>query len=270
MDALASLEASVPAATPVVPPDDLPSLEMLVDVIRSPGITTTGDVDALLLRLASPAPDETPRQRADLILALLEDSELSELKGRDERSLRAAALEALFALGYPYALEVTPQALERVRAEQPLPPRAFDLFSTIGLGIGAYASYLIFPPDTNPELCDHVHNNTPPHIYNDFAEDSPLFFLPLSPLILAFFTTLAFRYRLPFHRGLTWLGWLLSIPFFLLVLPDYQNNLSDTTAPFLASIAFMISTFLLRPRPELPRGKGASSSKNATEENPKP
>jgi hypothetical protein len=91
------------------------SLPELLEEVRSPGVIQT-DVDALMRGLARPlAEDEPPRARADLLLSLIESPEVGELKASNGRTLRCAAVQALLDLGYPYALEVPPEALAEVR-----------------------------------------------------------------------------------------------------------------------------------------------------------
>jgi hypothetical protein len=110
-----------------------PSLPALLAAVSSPGVLQE-EVDALLRGLASPlAPDEAPRARADFLLSLLESREVVALQGSDGRTVRLAAVEALLALGYPYALEVPPEALEEAhRARKDATPRDIP-----GLGIAA-------------------------------------------------------------------------------------------------------------------------------------
>src|SRR5689334_13391606 len=87
------------------------SLPELLEAVRSPDVLRT-EVDALLRGLARPlAEDETPRARADFLLSLIESQELRELQGSNGRTVRATAVKALLNLGYPYALEVPPEAL---------------------------------------------------------------------------------------------------------------------------------------------------------------
>jgi hypothetical protein len=67
-----------------------------------------------------PPPNVSARQRADLLLSVIEDAQLADYAGSDGRTVRAAATQALLALGYPYALEVPPEALEASAREKPL------------------------------------------------------------------------------------------------------------------------------------------------------
>jgi hypothetical protein len=85
---------------------------VLVQQARAPD-AARAEVDALIAGLAQPlASEQSPRERADLLLALIEDKHLGDFTGSQGRTVRAAAVQALLALGYPYALEVPPEALE--------------------------------------------------------------------------------------------------------------------------------------------------------------
>ncbi|MBZ4419201.1 hypothetical protein K8638_22250 [Myxococcus sp. RHST-1-4] len=94
------------------------SLPELREALSSPGLIQA-EVDALFAAIARPpAGDETLRARADFLLSLMElPEEARDRKGSDGRTVRAAAVEALMELGYPYALEVPPDVLEAVRLE---------------------------------------------------------------------------------------------------------------------------------------------------------
>lgn len=89
-----------------------PALMELLETLRGPAVMKS-DVDALQAALARPPEgDETPRQRADLLLALIDDAQLRDYTGQDGRTVRVTAVQALVGLGYPYALEVPPEALQ--------------------------------------------------------------------------------------------------------------------------------------------------------------
>ncbi|MDY7231357.1 hypothetical protein [Hyalangium rubrum] len=109
------------------------ALQALLVAVQSPGALQE-EVDALQQALAQPlAEGESPRVRADFLLSLLEAREATGLKGSDGRTLRTSAVEALIALGYPYALEVPPEALDEAhRARANAQPRDIP-----ALGIGA-------------------------------------------------------------------------------------------------------------------------------------
>ena len=94
------------------------SLRELKEAMSSPGVVQA-EVDALLAAIVRPpADDETPRARADFLQSLVElPEEARDRTGSDGRTVRAAAVEALLELGYPYALEVHPDVLQAVRLE---------------------------------------------------------------------------------------------------------------------------------------------------------
>jgi hypothetical protein len=130
-DEVASLPSiEVEEATPsrvaserLAPPEDLPALTSLVEEVRAPG-AGRAEVDALLEGLSQPpAPEHSPRERADLLLSLIGDELIASYTGSDGHTVRGAAIQALIALGYPYALEVPPEALEaRSREERGASP----------------------------------------------------------------------------------------------------------------------------------------------------
>ena len=147
----ASSESSVASL-----PDALPPLEELLQEARSPG-AARAEVDALIAGLAQPlAPEQSPRERADVLLALIEDTHLGDFTGSNGQTVRSAAVEALLALGYPYALEVPPDALERRPARKREEAAAssthlfsngkgwagFSLVALIGLGQLALALFI--------------------------------------------------------------------------------------------------------------------------------
>jgi hypothetical protein len=61
----------------------------------------------------------SPRSTADCLQALLASGDLATLRASDGTSARAVAVERLLGLGYPYALEVSPEDLAHWRAERP-------------------------------------------------------------------------------------------------------------------------------------------------------
>ncbi|SET97496.1 hypothetical protein [Stigmatella erecta] len=93
------------------------ALSWLREKVSAPGAERK-DVDALLAGLERPlADDESPRERADFLLSLLNSRHLCSMKGRKGRSVQAAAVGGLMELGHPYALEIPPEALDRVDRE---------------------------------------------------------------------------------------------------------------------------------------------------------
>ncbi|AFE07852.1 hypothetical protein COCOR_07972 [Corallococcus coralloides DSM 2259] len=95
-----------------------PPLTFLLEEVRSPGMVRA-DIDALIVGLGRPpAPDEPLRERADLLLALLDRSNpVGDYTGSGGMKVRHAAKEALLAMGYPYAMELPPELLETKRAD---------------------------------------------------------------------------------------------------------------------------------------------------------
>ena len=61
----------------------------------------------------------SPRATADYLQTLLASGDLATLRASDGTSARAVAVERLLALGYPYALEVSPEDLAHWRSERP-------------------------------------------------------------------------------------------------------------------------------------------------------
>ena len=61
----------------------------------------------------------SPRATADQLQALLSSGELATMRASDGSSARAVAVERLLSLGYPYALEVSPEDLAHWRDERP-------------------------------------------------------------------------------------------------------------------------------------------------------
>lgn len=104
-----SSDGSMPETIGPLPSEH--SLPVLLDVVRSPGVMRA-DVDALLQGLVRPlAESESPRSRADFLLSLLESDEVGDMVGSDGTSVRSVAVQALLDMGYPYALEIPPEAL---------------------------------------------------------------------------------------------------------------------------------------------------------------
>jgi hypothetical protein len=112
------------------------SLAELLEAVRSPGVLRS-EVDALLRGLARPlAEDETPRARADFLLSLIELQEMRELQASNGRTVRAAAVKALLDLGYPYALEVPPEALAEAQLPLEASPQEIPIPGLIATGVG--------------------------------------------------------------------------------------------------------------------------------------
>jgi hypothetical protein len=88
------------------------SLQGRLDAALAPDATDS-ERDALLYAISRPLPPEaSPREHADFLLSLLMDEHSHTLKGSTGRTVKQAAVQALLALGYPYALEIPPELLE--------------------------------------------------------------------------------------------------------------------------------------------------------------
>jgi hypothetical protein len=93
-------------------------LRVLWERVRAPE-AGRAEVDALLRGLSQPLGEgEAARERADLLLSLIEDRRVGSFKGSNGRRVRASAAEALMALGHPYALELPPEALDAMAQER--------------------------------------------------------------------------------------------------------------------------------------------------------
>lgn len=131
--------ASVPSLPAVEQRPAEPVRELLAS-LRAPGVTAE-EVDAFLASLEAPfLPGESPRERADLMLDLLEEERPCELRGSDGRRVGLAALETLLRLGHPYVFDVTPEMLARARHAPPEP-----LSSRLLLGLGLTGVNVLLP-----------------------------------------------------------------------------------------------------------------------------
>jgi hypothetical protein len=135
---------------------------VLLERARAPGAARR-EVEALLRGLALPLPPgEDARARADLLHDILEDRRVRAFTGSNGRRVAHAAVDALEALGYPYALEIPPELLAEARAARPVPapapvlparppPSAFRILGwilfTLGVlvGSGFFVMYLTGP-----------------------------------------------------------------------------------------------------------------------------
>ncbi|RKG69632.1 hypothetical protein D7W79_32725 [Corallococcus exercitus] len=146
--------------TPVAAvPAPFPPLTFLLEEVRSPGMVRA-DIDALIVGLGRPpAPDEPLRERADLLLGLLDrNNPVGDHAGSGGMKVRHAAKEALIALGYPYAMELPPDLLEPQRTGGREPGLSSGditlavvslLYQSGGLvGVGALLDYFRMPAAT--------------------------------------------------------------------------------------------------------------------------
>lgn len=112
------------------------SLPELLAAVRSPGVVKE-EVDALIRGLTSPlAEGEAPRSRADLLLSVMESSDVRDLVGSEGNTLCAVAAKALIAMGYPYALEIPPEVLgEMERTGKEAQERKIPVAGLIATGV---------------------------------------------------------------------------------------------------------------------------------------
>ncbi|NOK10236.1 hypothetical protein [Corallococcus exercitus] len=163
-----ALRSAPPPSTVDEAPTDLPApvaaesyppLTFLLEEVRAPGLVRA-DVDALIVGLGRPpAPDEPLRERADLLLGLLDrNNTVGDYTGSGGMKVRHAAKEALLALGYPYALELPPELLETKGTNGREPGLsggdvtlavASLLYQSAGLvGVGFFLNYFRMPAAT--------------------------------------------------------------------------------------------------------------------------
>jgi hypothetical protein len=260
--ALAAAE-SVPEL-PLPPNLEIRTLPLLrrLDALREPDVTQP-EVDQFLRGLSAILPEqESPRERADLMLDVLEDSRLCELTGSDGTQVGATALEVLLALGYPYALEVTPTMLARVRDSAPttIPRSVFVGVGVAGVSalfylsgfLSQYLSYLSLSEGPTPYSWQGVPGRP---AFDDAVTQLPLLFtLLLAPATLTALTwSLKWRGpRLLFNAlqwGLgaagLWLG-LTGGLFDLYVQDSHQGSL------LLLGTMTLVSALCLRPRASPP------------------
>lgn len=240
-----------------LPPDleirSLPLLQRL-DSLREPGVTQQ-EVDLFLKGLSAVLPaQESPRVRADLMLDILEDSRLCELTGSDGGQVGATALEVLLTLGYPYALEVTPAMLARVREAEPstLPPSV-----PVGLGV-AGATGLVYLVTFLPQFLDLLelrnayHGRLPTSAlrgFDDTAVYLPLFMaLFLGPTLLTGLTWICKLHGARPYFNL--LQWIVGVAGLWLGLTGHLLGLGShhPLGVLSCSALTLVSAFCLRPR----------------------
>lgn len=125
-----------------------------LEALRSEG-TSQANVSAFVEGLALPVgPGETPRHRADLLLDVLEDEFLCGRTTDKDVPVGPAVLEALQALGFPYALEVTPTMLAAARQSAKRAPWGAD--TRWGVGAALLSTLSMVPRygiDLDVRLC---------------------------------------------------------------------------------------------------------------------
>ena len=129
-------------ALPAAPP-----LQALLEAVSSPGVLQE-EVDALVRALARPlTEEESPRARADFLHSVLEATRGLGLKASNGRNLRVITVEALLALGFPYALEVPPEVMDEVsRDRDDNAPRDIPRVGIAAAVVAMIAQAIIFLP----------------------------------------------------------------------------------------------------------------------------
>ncbi|HEX8703969.1 MAG TPA: hypothetical protein VF815_34375 [Myxococcaceae bacterium] len=229
-----------------------PKLRELLATVTSPGVLPT-EVEELIRALALPlAGNESPRDRADFLLSVLEIPQSSYLKGRDGRTLRVATVEALLALGYPYALEVPPEALEEARRDRvDNAPRKIPGMGFIAAAVAMITQLILFMPAILPIL--NGRRNTSP-------------FLILVLLGLAWGPSLSTlfggwqRWRGLQRMGLIamTLGGTLWLAIFALLLTRYETIWGETLLSLASGLSLLTGAILLRNPEWLAQEKASS------------
>jgi hypothetical protein len=228
-------ESALPELAVQQPGPEVLPLRERVEAVRAPGVVRD-EVDALLAGISAPlAAGESPRERADQLLRLLQDETLGEFTDQNGRQVRPAALEALLALGYPYALEVPPEVLSRM--DWPgAPPLSRSAWW--GLGLATFAALL-------PNVMYALSST---HGWVRRSEE--LTFLAGAILVPAVLSVVAEKYRL------TWLKYLGNTPLVLVsagsLVVAYIWSHGNHPLPYFSSLgvglSLLASVFCLRHR----------------------
>ncbi|WP_224372964.1 hypothetical protein [Hyalangium versicolor] len=220
-----------------------PSLAVLLDAVRSPAVARE-DVDALLQGLAHPpSEDESPRSRADFLLSLITAPSVGDLQSTQGVTVRTAAVRALLDLGFPYALEVPPEALaDALSARDATPLAQLPLPGAIATlaGVTVQAAELL------PSMFQMANRQFPPAAWMFLVALSVV----LGPAAMTVLSGL-FRKRGLLIFGLCMMGltssfWLYTFVTQLLDTP-FPLNKSATFISLVAGLGFLLGTFLLRP-----------------------
>ncbi|EPX59639.1 hypothetical protein D187_002800 [Cystobacter fuscus DSM 2262] len=210
----------------------VPLLERL-SALRSEDVPPD-EVASFLDGLSLPlGPGESPRSRADLLLEVLEDERLCTLTTPDGRQVGGAALEALQELGFPFALEVTPAMLARVREHQASDRPMNGLLGGLGSAVGSAA------------LVWAVYLANVPTEYKAWL--SVLLLGPVAVSVLAKWMELP-----SLHRLANLAQWLVGLA--CLLASANTEKVSTTLTLGIAGVLALLSAFFLRhgPPKELP------------------
>jgi hypothetical protein len=249
-------EESVPSLE-AMPPAALEASTLLARMreLREPGVTPA-EVDAFLNGLSAPRPQgEPPRVRADVMLDILEDARLSARTGTDGRRVGVLALEALLELGYPYALEVTPEMLATARGSE---SQSAGFPGHLRAGLALAFINVLLPVGTHALDTLEAHHPSiiappPEPSLFDMGSNLPLLSLLLlgPPLLSALAGGLGFR---PLHRVFNGLQWLIGLLGLFLGLNGELVSLSvdagDRILALAVGVLTLVSAICLRPREE--------------------
>ncbi|WP_147448856.1 hypothetical protein [Corallococcus terminator] len=145
---LAAWEPPAQSGSPTPPSDSpLPMLLLAQQARRASGeerLRLASDFNGLLADVVA---EGAGRAEADAFHRLLEGGTLEGLVDADGRTCRAATVESLLALGFPYALEVRPEDLDHLKTTPVLgtqlaPPRGGP-FPALAVGLGALAAQVL-------------------------------------------------------------------------------------------------------------------------------
>lgn len=245
------------------PVPSLPALEPVpvrerLELLRLSGATLE-EVDTFLAGLEAPyLPGESPRERADLMLDLLEEERLCELTGSTGRRVGLAALETLLRLGYPYAYEVTPEMLARARGGEPL-----GLSSRALVGLGVMAVNVLLPVTLLSEeffsyveaLFDDGHGHGRDEVFSGPARYLPLLVLAvLVPPVLS--ALMAWKKSRLAQTALTGVQAMVGLVFVMLAVSEPPGDFwvygAERFLLALSGLLAWLTAFCLHPREEPP------------------
>lgn len=114
------------------------------------------ELAASVNRVLERLPKNGGRPAAELLTSLLDQGRLAELVDWEGRTCRAAAADALIGLGYPYALELSPEDLEHLREGGAFGTPAPYLLSGLGLVAATSGLELVAQAGLEPLTLAHT------------------------------------------------------------------------------------------------------------------
>lgn len=214
-----------------------------MEALRGPGVTP-GEVETFLEALAAPRPvEESPRLRADVMLDILDETQLCELTDGQGRRVGLVALEGLMELGYPYALEVTPEMLARARG-----PRRIPHHLRLGLGLAGGNFLLVLGQQLFDRLDSLESLYVSPRLMEDLLVFATLILGP--PLASALGEWFELRPLKFLANGAQWLLSLLLLFAAWKATNSAYYGLDEVLLFTLTSAMMMVTAFVLRHREE--------------------